>query len=143
MRAKLGLTLTLALVGLLVLVPGAASNAAPNAWDAPITLSTVGEDAFNPRLVSDGTTITAIWQRFDGSNDRVQASSSTDGGTIWGPAVDLSAVGEDAFGPELVTDGTTITATWRRFDGSNFRVQASSSTDGGTTWSTPAPSSIA
>jgi len=139
MRSKLAppLTLTLALVGLLVLVPGAASNAAPNAWDAPITISTAGENAFDPQLVTDGTTITATWRRFDGTNFLVQTSSSTDGGTTWSEPVNLSTAGQDAFDPQLVTDGTTITATWRRFDGTNEIIQTSSSTDGGTTWSEP------
>ena len=130
MRSKLAppLTLTLALVGLLVLVPGAASNAAPNAWDAPITISTAGENAFDPQLVTDGTTITATWRRFDGTNFLVQTSSSTDGGTTWSEPVNLSTAGQDASGPQLVTDGTTITATWTRFDGGNFRTQVSSFT---------------
>ena len=143
MRAKIGLSLTLALVGLLVLVPGAASNAAPSAWDAPITLSLLGGTAAKPQLVTDGTTITATWESSDGSTFRIQASSSTDGGTTWSTPADLSAAGQGAFYPQLVTDGTTITATWQRVDGSGFRIQASSSTDGGTTWSTPADLSAA
>ena len=106
-------------------------------WSLPVNLSDTGEDADDPQVVTDGTTITTTWQRSDGSNDRIQASSSINGGTTWSTPVTLSGVGQDALDPQVATDGTTITTTWNIYDGSNDRIQASSSINDGTTWSTP------
>ena len=107
-------------------------------WTTPLTLSAAGQSAGGPpELATDGSTITAAWYRSDGARYRVEVSSSTDGGATWTTPQILSAAGENASGPQVVTDGNTITATWYRSDGSTRRVQASSSTDGGTTWSSP------
>jgi|GEM_PF-6922710 len=106
-------------------------------WGAATALSAPGQHSFGSQVVSDGTTITAIWIRSDGTNDRVQASSSTDGGATWSAAATLSASGDNAFAPQLVTDGTTVTAIWYRLNGVNARVQAAYSTDGGVSWSSP------
>ncbi|MBA4248580.1 MAG: hypothetical protein C0444_09860 [Microbacterium sp.] len=111
------------------------ANAAADAWDAPVTISDPGGGAFDPQLVTDGTTTTAIWTRFDGSNFRIQSSTTTDG-TTWSTPVTISVAGQDATGAKLATDGTTSTAIWSGFDGANFLIQSSTTTDG-TTWSTP------
>ncbi|MBA4248582.1 MAG: hypothetical protein C0444_09870 [Microbacterium sp.] len=107
-------------------------------WGVPVALSDAGQSASNPKLVTDGERITAVWSRYDGSNFRIQSRTSINGGATWGPATNLSAPRQGAGQPHVVTDGTTITAIWRRYDGSNSRIQAASSIDGGTTWSTPA-----
>jgi uncharacterized protein (DUF736 family) len=137
MRTKLLPPLTLALVSLLMLFPGAASNAAPIAWGEPITIFT-GARASAPQLVTNGTTITAAWTIGSERNELIQASSSADGGSTWSVPVDPTGATAGAFGPLLVTRGTTTTVTWIRYDENGApQVQASSFTDGGTTWSTP------
>jgi hypothetical protein len=88
--------------------------------------------------VTDGTTVTAVWVGNDGINNRIQAASSDDGGLTWSTPETISEAGAAANKPMLVTDGTTITATWYRNDDINDRIQAASSVDGGLTWSTPA-----
>ncbi|MGV8877005.1 MAG: sialidase family protein [Rhodoglobus sp.] len=114
-----------------------AATAAPPTWSPPVTLSAAGQDAQSPQVVSDGTTITAVWSRDDGTDYRVQASSSIDGGTTWSTPVNVSAAGEDGNEPQVVTGGGIITTTWRGQIGANHRVRTSSSSDGGATWSTP------
>jgi hypothetical protein len=119
-------------------IQAASSNDGGLNWSTPATLSEAGESATHPQLVTNGTTLTATWLRLDGSNRRVEVASSIDDGLTWGDPLPLSEAGQDASEPRLVTDGLTVTATWRRSDGSNNRIQASSSVDGGLTWSTPA-----
>ena len=131
--------------GLGVLVAGAAlvlvavagpAAAAVGAWDGAKDLSDPGS-AQNPEVVTDGSTITAVWSRSDGSNERIQSASSTDEGDTWSAPVTISGPGQHAISAKVVTDGSTVTALWARYDGSNFRIQSASSTDGGTTWSAP------
>ena len=81
--------------------------------------------AFNPQITTapDGTA-TAVWYRYNGSNNIIQAATRLPDGSF-GPAVDLSATGQDAFSPQITTapDGTA-TAGWYRYNGSHFIIQA-------------------
>jgi len=124
-------------IGSYLPIQTASSTDGGTTWSTPVTLSDAGQEAYNPQLVTDGTTITATWSRIDGIYFRIQTASSTDGGTTWSAPVTLSDAGQSAERPQLVTDGTTITITWLRYDGSHYRIQAASSADGGITWSTP------
>lgn len=131
-RSSIALTVILAVV----LTPALPAAATLGGWSTPITLSAAGQGAFDSQVVTDGTTITAIWRRFDG-NYRIQAASSVNGGATFSTPVSISATGQDAAEPQLVTDGTTITAIWTRFDGTNDVIQSAYSTNGGTTFSSP------
>jgi len=124
------------IAGLLAVVPSTA-QAALGEWDLPITISNSGATSSEPQIVADGTTITAIWTQLDGSDYVVQAASSSDGGASWSAPTAVSAVSQFASKPQIVTNGAVTTAIWLRFDGSNPRVQAASSVNDGTTWSTP------
>ena len=104
----------------------AASRPPGGSFGAPVDLSVPGRDGFSPQVVTapDGTT-TAVWGwgRYNGANNIIQAATRPPGGSF-GPAVDLSAPGPSAFGPQITTapDGTA-TAVWIRFNGSNDIVQ--------------------
>ncbi len=102
-------------------------------FGAPVDLSASGQDAYDPQLAiaPDGTT-TATWQRTNGTNYIVQASTRPPGGAFGAP-VDLSATGQDAGFPQLAVaaDGTT-TVIWPRSNGTNYIVQASTRPPGGT-----------
>jgi hypothetical protein len=91
-----------------------------------VDLSAVGEDAREPQIVvNSSNTLTAIWGRSNGSNDIIQSSTSTSAGT-WSTPVDLSAVGEDAENAQVVVDSSnTLTAIWKRSNGSHIIIQAS------------------
>jgi len=136
LRRPLLLTLA-ALSALLVaaLLPGTAL-AAPT-WLAPSNLSAPGHSGEDPQLGIDqaGDTV-AVWVRFDGSNEIVQAADRPAGGS-WAAAVNLSAAGEDAEDPRLAVDpaGDAV-AVWRRYDGSNVVIEAAVRTAGGS-WGAP------
>ncbi|MDA8900926.1 glycoside hydrolase [Pontimonas sp.] len=110
---------------------------AVESWITPVDLSATGQSADEPQIVAaPNNTLTAIWYRYDGSHNIIQTSSSTDGGATWSSVVDLSATGQSAYNPQIVAaPNNTLTAIWRRYDGSKRIVQTRSSTDGGATWS--------
>ena len=105
-----------------------ASTASPGAgFSTPITISASGENAEDPEVAVDAPgAATAIWRRSDGSNEIVQASTASPGGSF-SSAVDLSEPGEDAVLPKVAMDGAgDATAVWQRSDGSNRIAQAAS-----------------
>jgi len=106
-------------------------------WSTPIRLSGLGQGGAGPEVVTDGETITATWARAFGGINRVQVSSSTDGGANWSSPTTLSADGAEANSPSIATDGEIITVAWARAQVATFQIQSSSSLDGGATWSTP------
>ncbi len=104
-------------------------------WGAPVTLSGLGRDAQEPqvRATPDGT-VAVIWDRFDGSDQIVQASRSSDGST-WSAPLNLSAPGQNAASPQIVaTPDSALRVVWSRNYGSDKIVQATDSVDGGATW---------
>ena len=114
-------------------IASTAMSAPQGPWVLPASdLSVAGQNAFSPEVATapDGTT-TAVWRRSDGANNIVQASTRPPGGSFGAP-VDLSATGQDALSPQIATapDGTA-TAVWRRSNGTNFIIQASTRPPGG------------
>ncbi len=95
-------------------------------------LSEGGEDAQESKVAigSDGT-VTAVWRRTDGSNQRLQARTRPPGG-VFGPVEYLSAAGKDSFGIRFATgpDGT-LTVAWHQIGGPVDVVQARTRPPGG------------
>ena len=122
------------------IVQASSSTDSGTTWSSPTDLSVSGGSAEIPQIASsaDGTKLTAVWYRYNGSENIVQASTSTDSGTTWSTPIDLSAAGGTANTPHITssTDGTRLTAVWQRYNGT-YTIQASASTDSGATWSTP------
>ena len=106
------------------IVQGAARPAG-GGWSSSQNLSATGQSATNARVVvaAAGDAV-AAWQRSNGSNPIVQAAARPAGGSFAAPQ-NLSALGGDALEPELAVNaaGDTV-AVWRRFNGSNYIVQA-------------------
>lgn len=126
-------------LGLIAVTPPTA-QAALREWDAPpINIAESPVELRNAQVVTDGDTITAIWYGFDGTDYRVQTSFSTNAGANWSFPLTISAAGQSATDPQLVTNGSTITAVWSRFEvrGSANVIQSSFSVNGGASWSTP------
>lgn len=106
-------------------------------WRPVVALTPTDEYAVAVDVVTSGGTVTAVWERFEdfSSNKSIQSSSSEDGGQTWSDIVTISEGTDDAENPVVVSDGDTITVAWERFVSPFYRIQASSSTDGGETWS--------
>jgi hypothetical protein len=94
-------------------------------WTAPKELSAAGQTSLEPQIAVDSSgVVTAVWERYDGSNYIVQASRFSGGS--WQSPVDLSAAGQNAYRPQLAVDSSgVVTAVWERSDGSNWIIQAS------------------
>jgi hypothetical protein len=109
-------------------------------WSAPVNLSTAGGGTENPQIVVGGSgNLIAVWNR-NAADDIIQASRSTDSGVNWSTPVDLSLPGQDAIDARVAADGSgNVVAVWGGEDGNDdANIQASRSTNGGASWSTPA-----
>jgi hypothetical protein len=100
------------------------ARSATGTLSAVQNLSAPGRDADAPDVGvdSDGDAV-FVWQRFDGTNTRVQARSRSTAGTL-GAIGTLSAPGH-AFDPRIaVAPNGAASAVWTRDDGSNDRIEA-------------------
>ncbi|MFT3866295.1 MAG: PKD domain-containing protein [Solirubrobacterales bacterium] len=110
----------------------AASRTAGGDWGAPVDLSATGEDALESQVAIDqaGEAV-AVWERFDGSNEIIEAATRTAAG-VWLAPLNLSAGGENAHAPQVAVDpGGDAVAVWHRSDGSTYVVQATTRAAGG------------
>jgi hypothetical protein len=106
-------------------------------WPPAATLSGAGQDGWGPQVAAgpDGA-VTGVWYRRDGRNSRVQVATLAPN-EYWSPPMDLSPLGEDASDPQVAMgDRGTAVVVWRRWDGTNYRVEASSRGENGK-WSAP------
>ncbi len=95
-------------------------------FNSVLDLSALGRNASNPQVaVAVDGAITVVWTRFNGSNNIIQASTLLTGSGAWGGFVDLSALEQNAFVPQVAVavDGAT-TVVWSRNNGSNNIIQA-------------------
>ena len=87
-------------------------------------LSASGQRAANAQVAVDGAgNAMFAWERWDGSDWRVQSARMPAGGNP--AAVEThSAAGESASDPRLAIEtGGTAALTWKRWDGAHHRVQ--------------------
>lgn len=104
-------------------------------WSPPVTLSTSNAAASQVAVNAAGDAI-ALWQRTDGSTYRIEASSLPFLGA-WSMPATLSAVGQNAFVPQVGLDpNSNAVAVWLRYNGSNYVVQSSTAPFGGL-WTVP------
>jgi hypothetical protein len=118
----------LCLLGWLLAPPAIAAPA----WLNPVDLSAAGEDAESPQVAVDpASNMVAVWVRSDGAKDIVQAATRPAGGS-WGPAIPLSAPGQNAEAPRVAVDSSgNAVAVWTRFNGSRKVVQSAMRPAGG------------
>ena len=103
----------------------------------PANLSAGGQDAAGPQVAVDpaGDAV-AVWSRFNGANQIVQAASRPAGGA-WSGAADISVAGRDAVEPQVAIDSAgNAVAVWSRSDGLRTVVQEATLAAGGG-WSAP------
>ena len=89
------------------------------------TISEPGQDAFEPQVAVDRKgNATAVWTRFDGTNERIQ-SAFREYYDSFEPAETISAAGQGASEPQVALDDSgNALAVWSRSDGANLRVQS-------------------
>jgi glucose/arabinose dehydrogenase len=92
-------------------------------WSPPVGLSTPG--GANPDVAADpnGNSV-FTWRHFDGTNQRIQARVRSASGAL-SAVQTVSAAGQDAFDPRVAVDAAgDAVFTWRRFDGTNYRIES-------------------
>jgi hypothetical protein len=108
-------------------------------WSLPVDIAGGGTSRGPISVRGDSTgTWVSVWRAFDGMEDRLFVSRSTDDGLTWTPSAPLpdamTAAQGGMYQLSLATDGSgTWVCVWS--DVFNSRVAASRSTDGGLTWS--------
>jgi hypothetical protein len=105
----------------------AAFRPSGGSFGADQTISAAGEDANAPQIAIDSTgKAIAIWYRFDGANDRIQAAVRPANGSF-GAVQTLSSPGQESFEPKVAAgpnaDANGV-AVWTGSDGSHLRVQS-------------------
>ena len=118
----------------------AATKPLGGCWpSAPNNLSLPGQDATLPQIAIDPMgNATVVWQRSDGSNQVVQASTKMYGGTWQTTPDSLSLTGQDATSPQIAVDPMgNATVVWQRSNGIWQIIQASTKPYGGAWQATP------
>ena len=123
--------------GTSTIIQAASRPAGSNTWGTASDLSATGQSADSPQIAvaSDGSA-TAVWIRYDGANNIIQAATRPAGGS-WSAPSDLSVTGQSAFSPQIAmaSDGSA-TAVWSRFNGAKYIIQAATRPAGGS-WGAP------
>jgi hypothetical protein len=116
----------------------ASTKPSGGSWQhTPDDLSEAGHNASSPQVAVDaaGNAI-AVWQRSNGTNTIIQASTKLSEGS-WLATPDLSDTGQDAAVPQIAVDSDgNATAIWQRSNGSNTIIQTSTKAFSGS-WTTP------
>jgi hypothetical protein len=116
------------------------SRSTAGTLSSTLTLSAAGQSAEYPQVAVDANSNAVfVWERYDGTNERIQARTLSAAG-VRGSTQTLSAAGGDALYPqvEVDTNGNAVFA-WERccYDGTNNeRIQARARSAAGTLSST-------
>ena len=97
-------------------------------WSAPEDLSEPLGSAIQPQVTVDPTGLaTAVWKRYDGSNNIIQSSMRPSDGSWSDPADNLSLPLQDAFAPQIAAGANgRVVAVWEQGNGSNTIIQSKS-----------------
>ena len=112
-------------------------------WSDAEDLSLPGQHADSPQIAMNrsGQRV-ALWRRSDGTNTVIQAVTKLSGAS-WSAPVTLSLPGQSASLPKIaLNDAGQAVAIWKRSNGSNDIIQASTMT-WGESWSAPSNLSTA
>jgi hypothetical protein len=103
----------------------AAFRPAGGAFAASVDVSASGGNAFGPQVAFDPSgNALAVWRRFNGTKNIVQAAFRPAGGPFAAP-VDVSTSGQNAADPQVAFDASgNALAVWDRSNGTNLIAQA-------------------
>lgn len=100
-------------------------------WSSPVTIASDGFPDFSEvRISSNGSSASAIWLGYDGSNfvARTASASISANTAAWGSVTDRSAAGASADSPkiEISADGSRATAMWQIPKSGSDTIQSAS-----------------
>lgn len=114
-------------------------------WSAPTALSAPGANNYLPQIAgsSDGMRLAVAWDNNPGEEGAVQVATSADAGSTWTAPRTLGADGSGDARIVAAQDGSRYTALWNQRTGDGrSALLASTSSDGGGTWSEPVDVSV-
>jgi hypothetical protein len=96
-------------------------------------------DAYvRPELISDGgKRFWAVWVGIRSARSRVYVNRSTDSGHTWTDPLEVSGQSESVYNHRVVRSGEHLLIVWQDKRTGRERLFATSSGDGGVTWSAP------
>ncbi len=106
-------------------------------WSADTQLTTDPSSDYDPAIVqaSDGT-IWVVWYSYRSGNADIWYKTSTDGGTSWSVATQLTTDANSDYSPAITqTSDSTIWVVWYSYRSGNADIWYKTSSDGGATWS--------
>jgi hypothetical protein len=106
----------------------ASTRPSGGSWTTPENLSEPLGSAIQPQVTVDSTGLAAaVWNRYDGSNNIIQSSMRSSGGSWSTPADNLSLPLQDAFAPQIAAGASgRVVAVWEQGNGSNNIIQSKS-----------------
>lgn len=109
-------------------------------FSTPINVSNTPGFSFNPRIaVGSAGNVNIAWQNFTTGNTIIMNSHSTNAGVSFSTALSLSNASADSGDPQIAADAAgNVYVVWDQ-DSFNLGIFFSRSTDGGATFSAPAP----
>lgn len=109
-------------------------------FSTPINLSNTSGDSFNPRIaIGSAGSVNVVWEDDTPGNTVIMFSHSTNAGVSFSTPINLSNSSADSSTQQIAVDiAGNIYVVWEN-DTLNLGIFFSRSTDGGVTFSTPAP----
>jgi hypothetical protein len=89
-----------------------------------------------PDIAISGTKAVAVWYQSGGSNRRIYANYSIDGGKTWHADQIIENINTEAYSPHVAMSGNIAVAAWNQWYSGYYRIFTNYSTDGGKTWHT-------
>jgi PKD domain len=108
-------------------------------WGSPRVLSMPASHVASPQVAIAGTTVSAVWERFDGRNLITQTADLDRRTGTWGIPTSLSLAGRDAQAPRIAVNARgDAVAVWASVGLSGWSVQSSYRPAGGS-WQPATP----
>ena len=106
----------------------------------PINVSETNTLSFNQQITMSGDNAVITWTErfFGGPDDEIFAAMSKDGGSIFGPPINVSETEASSFGSQITMSDYNVVIIWEEeFPGFTTEIFAAKSTDTGSTFESP------
>jgi len=111
----------------------AVERLAGGSWGAPAGLSAPASQVASAQIAIAGSTVAAVWNRYDGKNQITQAADRDPKTNAWSTPVSLSTSGRDSQSPRLAVNAAgDAVAVWASFGLSGWTTQRAYRPHGGT-----------
>ncbi|MGD1838198.1 MAG: sialidase family protein, partial [Nitrososphaeraceae archaeon] len=108
-------------------------------FEIPINVSNTVTPSSPPKIAMSGDNVVIIWvEVFPGNHQEIFAAMSSDGGSTFGPPINVSNTDTNSNFQQIAMSGDNVVITWTEvLPGSNSETFAAMSSDGGSTFGPP------